>query len=363
MTRTWAHAHAVRLFLFALLSMVAFPILLRGSSGRPFRGADCGSPGLKGDLTISVYGGGRVTGGTATSKLNCAMGGAEKDCVLVTTEKQMVTLTAVDEDVWTFVGWSNADPQRPCPGNGSENRTLTFELGSKVSCQATFSDTSLRFPDITVVDPNSGAVGARIDIGGHFDGATIDNLLAKFGGVQADVEDFTIDRGGLSHIITHVPMGAGTGKVSVTTPGGTAMSPSDFTVTTPGPSCANQLAPNQATISPPTVAAAPGSTTSHAVTLSVNVMNPTTAPMTVQSAVVAYPGGAAHCTLSPGPATVMNPTEIAPGATGVVTITQSVNITIAPNFTGSCGWLVNLDLTTTCGQMQTSISGSFKATF
>src|SRR4029450_4176338 len=79
-------------------------------------------------------------------------------------------------------------------------------------------------PTITSFSPTSGPVGATVTINGtNFTGAT----SVKFNGVSA-----TFIVNSATKITATVPTGATTGTVSVTTPGGTATSTSDFTVTT-----------------------------------------------------------------------------------------------------------------------------------
>jgi hypothetical protein len=79
-------------------------------------------------------------------------------------------------------------------------------------------------PIIINLDPSSGPVGTEVNIvGGGFTGAK----KVTFGGVKAtsySILDAT-------HILATVPSGARTGKVSVTTPNGTAKSKQTFTVT------------------------------------------------------------------------------------------------------------------------------------
>ncbi|MHB1459799.1 MAG: IPT/TIG domain-containing protein [Armatimonadota bacterium] len=77
-------------------------------------------------------------------------------------------------------------------------------------------------PNITSFNPTSGKIGTVVTIEGeNFTGTT----MVKFNGITADftvASDFSIT--------TSVPVGASTGYISVTAPGGTANSPSKFTV-------------------------------------------------------------------------------------------------------------------------------------
>ncbi len=83
-------------------------------------------------------------------------------------------------------------------------------------------------PTIASFTPTSGPVGANVIItGNNFTGAN----QVKFNGVTAS---FAVNSN--TQITTTVPTGATTGPISVTTPGGTAASATNFTVTAPPPS-------------------------------------------------------------------------------------------------------------------------------
>jgi uncharacterized repeat protein (TIGR03803 family) len=78
-------------------------------------------------------------------------------------------------------------------------------------------------PTILNLDPSSGPVGTTVVIaGGGFAGTT----MVKFGSTQAT--NFTVLSPALIQVV--VPEGAKTGKVEVTTPNGTALSPENFKV-------------------------------------------------------------------------------------------------------------------------------------
>jgi hypothetical protein len=77
---------------------------------------------------------------------------------------------------------------------------------------------------ITSFSPTSGAVGTGVNITGtNLTGVT----SVKFNGVAATFTTSTA-----TAVAAVVPTGATTGKITVTTPGGTATSATDFTVTT-----------------------------------------------------------------------------------------------------------------------------------
>ncbi len=78
-------------------------------------------------------------------------------------------------------------------------------------------------PVVLNFSPASGAVGSSVVIiGNSFTGAT----KVTFGGVKATV--FSVDS--YTQITATVPANAKTGKIQVTTPGGTATSSTSFTV-------------------------------------------------------------------------------------------------------------------------------------
>ena len=78
-------------------------------------------------------------------------------------------------------------------------------------------------PSITSFSPASGPVGTPAVIKGM---SLLQTTAVKFGGVVATV--FSVDS--TTQVTATVPSGAVTGKISITTPGGTANSPTNFTV-------------------------------------------------------------------------------------------------------------------------------------
>ncbi len=82
-------------------------------------------------------------------------------------------------------------------------------------------------PQIAGFSPTSGAVGTVVTVtGANLSGVTD----VQFNGVSAGFTEISD-----SEVQATVPQNATTGKISVTTPGGTAVSVDDFTVTTPPP--------------------------------------------------------------------------------------------------------------------------------
>jgi hypothetical protein len=81
-------------------------------------------------------------------------------------------------------------------------------------------------PTITSFTPTSGSVGTQVTINGnHLSGAT----SVRFG--ASNGASFTVNND--TRITATVPAGATTGKISVTTPGGTVLSSGTFTMTGP----------------------------------------------------------------------------------------------------------------------------------
>jgi hypothetical protein len=76
---------------------------------------------------------------------------------------------------------------------------------------------------IKTFTPTSGTVGTSVVITGT---SFLNASTVKFGGVTAAV--FTVNSD--TQVTATVPSGAVTGKISITTPGGTATSSSVFTV-------------------------------------------------------------------------------------------------------------------------------------
>jgi len=86
-------------------------------------------------------------------------------------------------------------------------------------------------PIVTSLTPIAGAVGDMVNVdGGGFDEVVTANNVVRFNGVASDIVSVAPTR-----IVTHVPTGATTGPVSVTTPAGTGTSAQNFTVQAAAP--------------------------------------------------------------------------------------------------------------------------------
>jgi uncharacterized repeat protein (TIGR03803 family) len=105
------------------------------------------------------------------------------------------------------------------PADATTGSVTVNAPGGKLTSNRIFRVT----PAILSFSPPSGPVGTQVKISGtSFTGAK----KVTFGGVKAT---FSVDSD--TQITATVPTGAKTGKIQVTTPGGTATSATDFTVT------------------------------------------------------------------------------------------------------------------------------------
>lgn len=121
----------------------------------------------------------------------------------------------------TFNVVSDTEVTATVPGNAKTGEKITITTPGGT---ATSSKTFAVAPNIISFSPTSGAVGTPVTITGTtFTGTT----KVTFGGGAAKSFEVIDD----SHVKALVPPGAKTGKIQVTTPGGTATSATDFTVT------------------------------------------------------------------------------------------------------------------------------------
>jgi hypothetical protein len=121
---------------------------------------------------------------------------------------------------WTFV---NDDRVTATVPSGATTGRITVTTGAGTATSSSnFTVTTGNAPTISSFSPSSGNVGTSVTINGNrFTGVT----SVRFNGVSANYSFVNDDR-----VIATVPPGATTGRISVTTPGGTGTSSSDFTV-------------------------------------------------------------------------------------------------------------------------------------
>lgn len=108
--------------------------------------------------------------------------------------------------------------------------TTTGKISVTVNCMTAISGSDFTIgaallPAITSVAPSSGTIGSIVTITGTNFSATPASNTVKFNGEAATVNASTT-----TTITTTVPVGATTGKITVTTSGGTATSATDFTI-------------------------------------------------------------------------------------------------------------------------------------
>jgi hypothetical protein len=112
-----------------------------------------------------------------------------------------------------------------------KNQTLLAALilmGASVMISSCKDDYETSDPAITSVSPESGIVGSTVTITGHHFSETPAGNEVKFNGTAAIVSSSSH-----TEIVTTVPAGATTGKITVTIDGTTLTSPNDFVVLVP----------------------------------------------------------------------------------------------------------------------------------
>jgi gliding motility-associated-like protein len=111
---------------------------------------------------------------------------------------------------------------------GATTGTITVTIAGNTATSATnFTVTTPALPTITSFTPASGSIGTTVTITGTNFSTTPANNTLQFNGITASVTASTA-----TIITTTVPVGATTGKITVTVAGNSAISANDFTVNT-----------------------------------------------------------------------------------------------------------------------------------
>jgi hypothetical protein len=127
----------------------------------------------------------------------------------------------------SFVVNSSTDVTAHVPAGATSGPISVTSPGGTANSSSSFTVTASP-PTISSFTPSSGPVGTGVDIQGtNFTGAT----RVTFNG--ASDSSFAVNSA--TDITAHVPAGATTGPITVTTPSGTATSPDSFTAVHPPP--------------------------------------------------------------------------------------------------------------------------------
>jgi hypothetical protein len=162
-------------------------------------------------------------------------------------------------------------------------------------------------------------------------------------------------------IYTAVPENAISGRVTVITAGGIAISPRDFIVTDePSGDCSVDVAQGTATVSPNPRNTPADSTMDHTLTVTVPIGNTGMDPFDVTGGNVVFTGGGV-CQLASHNPNVSLKTLVG-GASTTVTISVTAAIT-APAGSGSCSWTANVTVMTSCGDRYSSLANPFVANY
>ena len=216
----------------------------------------------------------------------------------------------------TFTAPSDTTATAVVPA-GASTGTITVETaGADTASSASFTIVTAAAPTVTSFLPVSGAIGSSVVITGtNFCGTT----AVKFNTTNAT--SFTVNSA--TQITATVPVGATTGKITVTNTVGSAVSAADFTILTGIPTITS-FAPTVGSVGRSVVITG----TNFAGTTAVK-FNGTTAVFTVNSATqitTTVPAGA-----TTGPITVTNPLGTATSATNFTLVTKhtrSVSLTL-----------------------------------
>ena len=114
------------------------------------------------------------------------------------------------------------------PNNATDGPIDVTNTDGTATSSTNFDVTQVPAPTITSFTPTSGPIGTSVVITGtNFSGTGFTTSSVKFNGLTAT---FTVNSA--TQITATVPTAATTGPISVTTPGGTATSTTNFTIRT-----------------------------------------------------------------------------------------------------------------------------------
>jgi IPT/TIG domain len=147
------------------------------------------------------------------------------------------TVTGVRFNTSTLVTPTNASTTSATavvPAGATTGPIHVYTAAGQKTSATSFTVTPVPAPTITSFTPTFGPVGTSVKItgtnfSGTISGANFTTSVVKFNTTNAT--SFHVDSA--TQITATVPTGATTGKISVTTPGGTATSAANFTVSIP----------------------------------------------------------------------------------------------------------------------------------
>jgi hypothetical protein len=197
------------------------------TSGNPGMGFNEGSNGDYGFTTFSAVGSAPPPPPTLTS-FAPASGPAGASVTLTGTNFTGATAVKFNGLAATFSVVSATSITATVPAGATSGKIAVTTPGGTATSSASFTVTMPPpLPTLTSFEPTSGPAGTSVTLTGtNFTGAT----AVKFNGLAA-----TFSVVSATSITATVPAGATSGKIAVTTPGGTATSSASFTVTTPPP--------------------------------------------------------------------------------------------------------------------------------
>lgn len=206
---------------------------IQSSAGNSSASASLGASDIWGAAlaAFKAAGGGGATG-PSISSLNPTSGAAGTPVTIAgsnfgaTQGTSTVTFNGVAAASPT--SWSATSIVVPVPANATSGNVVVT-VGGLASNGVPFSVT-VPPPNITSLNPNSGAIGISVNITGANFGASQGTSTVTFNGIVAAPTSWSA-----TSIAAPVPNGATTGNVVVTV-GGLASNGVSFTVTTPGPS-------------------------------------------------------------------------------------------------------------------------------